>query len=113
MRTQTRLRTPPSNTTERPQHPRQTKHADPAHSRGDQRRETIKDHGQVVEDVRGEAVAFAFGFQGCAGAVGEEDGCDAAGGVLEDVEEEGGCWGCGWVADSDAFFISISFSFIL
>ena len=112
MRTQTRLGTPPSNTTQSPQHPRQTKHADPAHPRGDQRRETIKDHGQVVEDVRGEAVAFAFGFQGCAGAVGEEDCCDAAGGVLENVEEEGGCWGCGWVADSDAFFISISFSFI-
>lgn len=103
MRTQTRLRTSPSNATQSPQHARGTKHRHPHNARGHHRRQTIQDHGEIVEHVRGQPVGLAFWLEGCADAVGEEDRCDAAGRVLQDVEEEGGCGGRVCVADADSW----------
>lgn len=91
MRTQTRLRTPSRNTTQSPQNARGTKHRHPHNTRGHHRRQTIQDHGEIVEHVRGQPVGLAFWLEGCADAVREEDRCDAAGCVLQDVEEECGC----------------------
>lgn len=102
MRTQRRLTTPSRNTTKRRQHPRRTQHTHPDNTSRHHRRQTIQHHAQVVEDVRGEAVPLAFWLEGCADAVGECDCCEAGGCVLEGGEEERCCWGCGWVADSDA-----------
>lgn len=103
MCTQTRLRTPSRNTTQRLQHPRDTKHTNPRNPRRHHRRQAIQHHAQVVKHVRSEAVALAFGLEGRADTMREEDRCDAAGAVLEDVEKEGGGGRGVGIADSDAF----------
>ena len=100
MRTQARLRAPRRHPTQRPQRARPAEHDHPGglRQRGGQ---AVEDHGAVVEHVRREAVALAFGLEGGAEAVGEEDGGDAAEGVLQDREEEGGGGVAGCVADAD------------
>lgn len=105
MRAQTRLRAPPSHSTERSQHPGCAQHSDTRRSRRDERRQTVQYHGDVVEHVCGEPVGLAFWFEGGADAVREEDCRDAPGAVLEDVKEKGGCWGGGCVANADAWIV--------
>lgn len=83
MRTQRRLTTPPRNTTNCCQHPRRTQHTHPDNTGGHHGRQTIEHHAQIVEDVCGEAIPFAFWLEGCADVVGEEDCCEARGCVLE------------------------------
>lgn len=105
MRTQPRLRTAPGNPTCGLQYAGNAEHARayaPGPAARHHRHQTVEDHAGVIEDICGEAVALAFGVEGWAGAVREEDGCQARGRVLEGAVEEGVCGGCGGVADADA-----------
>ena len=102
VRTETSLGTARRNAAERSEHTGGTQQDDAAGRAGQGGRETVEDHGGVVEDVGGEAVPFAFGLQARAELVGEGDRGESARALLEDGEQEGGCWGRGCVADSDS-----------
>lgn len=89
MRTQTRLGTARSHTTQRPQHARTADNSYTRRPRRHQRRDTVEHHGHVIKHIRREPEHLALGLECAADAVREHYCREAAGYVLQDLEEEG------------------------
>jgi hypothetical protein len=85
MSTQARLRATPCYAAEGPEDTGCAENSHPCRSGGNTWRETVEDHGDVVEDVCCQSVGFAFGLEGGADAVCEADCCNAARYILEDM----------------------------